>query len=59
MEGVQHALCNAHHLRELQALIVIEKEPWANNMKTLLLEAKTRADILTAIHRLRAPPSCA
>jgi transposase len=47
MEGVQHALCNAHHLRELQALIVIEKEPWATNMKTFLLEAKAMADTRT------------
>ena len=47
MEGVQHALCNAHHLRELQALIVIEKEPWATDMKTFLLEAKAMADTRT------------
>ncbi len=47
MEGVQHALCNAHHLRELQALIVIEKEPWAAEMKALLLEAKALADTRT------------
>jgi transposase len=47
MEGVQHALCNAHHLRELQALAVIEKEPWATDMKSFLLEAKALADTST------------
>ncbi len=47
MEGVQHALCNAHHLRELQALAVIEKEPWATDMKSFLLEAKALADTRT------------
>ena len=44
MEGVEHALCNAHHLRELQALIEIEKEAWASAMKPLLFEAKALAD---------------
>ena len=44
MERVQHALCNAHHLRELQALIEIEKEPWAKSMKEILLNAKTLAE---------------
>ena len=29
MEGVRPALCNAHPLRELKALIEIEKAPWA------------------------------
>ena len=33
----QHSLCNAHHLRELKALIEIEKEAWARNMKRVLL----------------------
>jgi len=39
LEGVLHALCNAHHLRELQALIDIEKEPWAETMQRLLRRA--------------------
>lgn len=34
--GVEHALCNAHHLRELKALEDIEKEPWALKMGKLL-----------------------
>ena len=39
MEGVLHALCNAHHLRELQALIEIEKEEWSGKMQRLMRRA--------------------
>jgi transposase len=39
LTGVGHALCNAHHLRELKALIDIEKEPWATKMSRLLVNA--------------------
>jgi len=39
MQGVLHALCNAHHLRELKALMEIEKEPWAFAMSRFLRQA--------------------
>jgi transposase len=39
MTGVLHALCNAHHLRELKALIEIDKEGWARKMQALLRRA--------------------
>jgi transposase len=32
-------LCNAHHLRELKALVEIEKEDWARKMQRLLRSA--------------------
>jgi transposase len=38
LPGVGHALCNAHHLRELKALIEIEKEPWARQMRDVLVD---------------------
>jgi transposase len=39
MQSVLHALCNAHHLRELKALVEIEKEAWARKMQRLLRRA--------------------
>jgi transposase len=39
LDGLAHALCNAHHLRELKALIEFDHEPWAAAMRELLLEA--------------------
>jgi len=45
MLSVLHSLCNAHHLRELRALIEIEKESWAFRMAILLRYAnKNRKD---------------
>jgi transposase len=45
LTGVAHALCNAHHLRELQALIEIEKEDWARRMWRLLRRACHAANL--------------
>jgi len=36
MPGVTHALCNAHHLRELNAVAEIDGEAWAGRMRRLL-----------------------
>jgi transposase len=40
-----HALSNAHHLRELQALVEIEKEDWARRMQRLLRRACHAANL--------------
>ena len=40
MPGVEHALCHAHHLRELQALVEFDKEDWARRLQRLLLRAR-------------------
>ena len=36
MTDVLHGLCNAHHLRELKALIELDHEDWARKMQILL-----------------------
>jgi transposase len=36
LPDVTHALCNAHHLRELTALVDIDGEDWARRMRSLL-----------------------
>ena len=39
VEGVLHGLCNAHHLRELEALAKLDGEAWAGRMQQLLRRA--------------------
>ena len=36
MLDAEHILCNAHHLRELKALIEIDKEEWAEKISDIL-----------------------
>ena len=53
LEGIKHALGNAHHLRELKALVEIEKEDWARKMQRLL----RRGCHATNLARERGKPS--
>jgi transposase len=39
LENVDHAFCNAHLLRELQAVCEFDNEPWADALRATLLDA--------------------
>ena len=55
--GVLHACCNAHHLRELQALVEIEGEGWARRMQRLLRRANRAVHIARAAGQQQLPGS--
>jgi transposase len=44
LEAVDHAFCNAHILRELKGLIAFDHEPWAEDMRAMLLAANLAVD---------------
>jgi len=46
---LDHALCNAHHLRELKAVAIGWDQGWANDLAGLLVEAKHAVEDSRAI----------
>lgn len=51
-----HALCNVHHLRELTFVEEVLGQPWAAQMKTVLLEMKAAVQTARAAGESRLSP---
>jgi transposase len=54
-ERCQHALCNAHHLRELLFVVEQHKQDWAEALMRLLLDAKAEV-AASPTGRVSLPP---
>jgi transposase len=56
LENVDHAFCNAHLLRELQAVCEIDREPWAEALRATLLDANEAVQRAKAEGASALPP---
>jgi transposase len=56
LQDVDHAYCNAHLLRELQAVCELDKEPWAEALRTTLLDANEAVGTAKAQGAVALPP---
>lgn len=56
LENVLHAFCNAHLLRELQAVSELDKEPWAEALRATLLDANEAVRTAKAEGASALPP---